>query len=104
MFVRSGAHQNTLEDLPIIVANTLIGGVTHPVVAAALCGTWVFSRILYTIGYSTGDPAKVRTRFATLDKRLTVGHSVTGWAVLRLVPCASSVSLRPVSSTFPPVH
>ena len=27
--------------------------------AASLCGTWVFCRILYTIGYASGDPKKV---------------------------------------------
>ncbi|KAL1951136.1 hypothetical protein VTO73DRAFT_285 [Trametes versicolor] len=52
------AHQNTLEAMPIVVGSTLIAGLTYPVAAAALCGTWVFSRIIYSIGYSTGDPKK----------------------------------------------
>ncbi|KAI0639979.1 membrane-associated proteins in eicosanoid and glutathione metabolism [Trametes polyzona] len=52
------AHQNTLELWPIVVGGTLIAGLRYPVVAASLCGTWVLSRIIYTIGYSTGDPKK----------------------------------------------
>ncbi|KAI0714978.1 membrane-associated proteins in eicosanoid and glutathione metabolism [Earliella scabrosa] len=52
------AHQNTLEVWPLITSTTLIAGLTQPVVAASLCGTWVFCRILYTIGYSTGEPKK----------------------------------------------
>ncbi|KAI0800702.1 membrane-associated proteins in eicosanoid and glutathione metabolism [Fomes fomentarius] len=52
------AHQNTLEVLPVVIGSTLISGVTLPKTAAAICGTWVFFRVLYTIGYSTGDPKK----------------------------------------------
>ncbi|KAI0363743.1 membrane-associated proteins in eicosanoid and glutathione metabolism [Pilatotrama ljubarskyi] len=52
------AHQNTLEQLPIILGSTVIGGLTYPVLAASLCGLWTFARIFYTIGYSTGDPKK----------------------------------------------
>ncbi|KAI0756330.1 membrane-associated proteins in eicosanoid and glutathione metabolism [Daedaleopsis nitida] len=52
------AHQNTLEALPVMISGTLITGLTYPIVAASLCGGWVFARILYTIGYSTGDPKK----------------------------------------------
>ena len=62
----TGAHQNTLEVAPIIIGSTLIAGLAHPVAAAALCGTWAVSRILYTIGYSTGDPKKVGLRWRTL--------------------------------------
>ncbi|KAI0361007.1 membrane-associated proteins in eicosanoid and glutathione metabolism [Trametes cingulata] len=52
------AHQNTLEQLPIVVGSTLIGGLSYPVLAASLCGVWTLTRIAYSIGYSTGDPKK----------------------------------------------
>ncbi|KAI8995290.1 membrane-associated proteins in eicosanoid and glutathione metabolism [Trametes punicea] len=52
------AHQNTLEVAPIIIGSTLIAGFSYPVAAAALCGAWTISRIVYSIGYSTGDPKK----------------------------------------------
>ncbi|PIL31423.1 hypothetical protein GSI_06124 [Ganoderma sinense ZZ0214-1] len=52
------AHQNTLETIPMILTSTLITGLKYPVLAASLCGAWTFSRIFYTIGYSSGDPKK----------------------------------------------
>ncbi|KAF8551108.1 membrane-associated proteins in eicosanoid and glutathione metabolism [Imleria badia] len=52
------AHQNTLEHMPIILITTLVSGVKHPVLAASACAFWVFTRVLYTIGYTTGDAAK----------------------------------------------
>jgi glutathione S-transferase len=58
--VSVGAHQNTLEYLPQVIVSTFIVGLKYPYLAAAVCGTWTVSRLLYTIGYSTGDPKKVR--------------------------------------------
>ncbi|KAI0639978.1 membrane-associated proteins in eicosanoid and glutathione metabolism [Trametes polyzona] len=52
------AHQNTLEVVPIVIGSTLIAGLTYPIAAASLCGSWLLSRIVYSIGYSTGDPKK----------------------------------------------
>ncbi|CCL98078.1 uncharacterized protein FIBRA_00072 [Fibroporia radiculosa] len=52
------AHQNTLENLPSVLASTAILSLRHPLVAASICGIWSFSRVLYTIGYSTGNPAR----------------------------------------------
>jgi len=40
---------------------TSITAIKYPVHAAVACGLWSFSRILYTIGYITGEPKK-RTR------------------------------------------
>ena len=74
------AHQNTLEHMPIILVTcvtlpvkgfgadgcvndrTLVSGTKCPVFAASACAFWVFTRILYTIGYTTGDVDKVRWR------------------------------------------
>ncbi|EKM48317.1 uncharacterized protein PHACADRAFT_49759, partial [Phanerochaete carnosa HHB-10118-sp] len=52
------AHQNTLESLPQLISATLIVGLKYPYFAAAACGTWTVARLLYTIGYSSGDPKK----------------------------------------------
>ncbi|KAJ7175001.1 hypothetical protein C8R43DRAFT_596392 [Mycena crocata] len=52
------AHQNTLESLPLIYMMTGVLSVKNPVLAASGLGLWVVSRIAYTIGYTTGDPAK----------------------------------------------
>jgi glutathione S-transferase len=55
------AHQNTLEAIPFVLITTLITALKYPVPAAAACGLWSFSRIIYTLGYTTGEPKK-RTR------------------------------------------
>ncbi|KDQ63337.1 hypothetical protein JAAARDRAFT_29357 [Jaapia argillacea MUCL 33604] len=55
------AHQNTLENMPMVLVNTLIMGLKFPVAAASICGLWTLTRVMYTLGYSTGDPQK---RFA----------------------------------------
>ena len=45
--------------LPVVLAGTLISGLKYPIATAALGGLWFVSRIVYTIGYTTGDPKKV---------------------------------------------
>ncbi|KAI0073935.1 membrane-associated proteins in eicosanoid and glutathione metabolism [Panus rudis PR-1116 ss-1] len=56
------AHQNTLEYLPAILVSTVVTATKWPILAAAFCGSWVFARIIYTQGYSTGGPDK-RNKF-----------------------------------------
>jgi len=55
------AHQNTLEYLPMIAICTLVSATKWPIVAASGLGLWTFARLLYTIGYTSGDPAKRNT-------------------------------------------
>ncbi|TFY58965.1 hypothetical protein EVJ58_g6073 [Rhodofomes roseus] len=55
-----GAAYNTIEHLPVVITSTIITSVKYPVLAAMLCGIWSLCRFVYTIGYSTGDPLKVR--------------------------------------------
>ncbi|THH18551.1 hypothetical protein EW146_g2459 [Bondarzewia mesenterica] len=52
------AHQNTLENMPVILTTTLITSLKYPKFAAAACGIWAFSRVFYTLGYATGDTKK----------------------------------------------
>ncbi|GLB35951.1 putative MAPEG family protein [Lyophyllum shimeji] len=52
------AHQNTLENIPIVYVTTVLTGLKYPILAATACGIWSVSRIAYTRGYLTGDPAK----------------------------------------------
>lgn len=52
------AHQNTLEYLPIILPSTLVVACKYPIIAASCLGAWTFARFLYTVNYSSGDPAK----------------------------------------------
>ncbi|KAI0294982.1 hypothetical protein BC826DRAFT_909579, partial [Russula brevipes] len=53
------AHQNTLENVPVVVLATLVSGIRYPISAAAACGLWSFARLIYTVRYGTGDPRKV---------------------------------------------
>ncbi|KAI9509532.1 hypothetical protein F5148DRAFT_746532 [Russula earlei] len=53
------AHQNTLENGPVIVITTLIGGLRYPILAAAVCALWSLTRVVYTVRYSSGEPRKV---------------------------------------------
>ncbi|KAF9477514.1 membrane-associated proteins in eicosanoid and glutathione metabolism [Pholiota conissans] len=52
------AHQNTLENIPIVYTATLVAGLKYPVFAAASLAFWSLSRVSYTRGYITGDPKK----------------------------------------------
>ncbi|KAG6919877.1 hypothetical protein DXG01_015585 [Tephrocybe rancida] len=80
------AHQNTLENLPIIYATTLLAGLKYPIVAASACATWSVARIFYTRGYLTGDPKKrtnplslfgsISVLGLILTSTYTVGHAV----------------------------
>ncbi|CAE6522686.1 unnamed protein product [Rhizoctonia solani] len=56
------AHQNTLEWLPHVLFFTAFLGLRRPILAASLGGLWSASRVLYTIGYASGDPKKRNTR------------------------------------------
>ncbi|KAG0000399.1 Microsomal glutathione S-transferase 3 [Entomortierella chlamydospora] len=51
-------HQNTLEGFTTYMASLLIAGIQYPTAAAGLGLVWCAGRILYSMGYSSGDPAK----------------------------------------------
>ena len=52
------AHQNTLENLPQFFFLLTMGGFSSPRLAAIGGWVWVAGRVVYALGYSTGDPAK----------------------------------------------
>ncbi|EAU92744.2 hypothetical protein CC1G_01789 [Coprinopsis cinerea okayama7 len=52
------AHQNTLENLPLVYVTTILTGLYHPKLAALACTSWSIGRVAYTNGYVTGDPSK----------------------------------------------
>ncbi len=51
-------HQNTLEQLPFAIPAMLLGGLRHPCYAGIFGGVFVFARVIYSLGYYTGDPSK----------------------------------------------
>ncbi|KAK7019910.1 hypothetical protein R3P38DRAFT_3198328 [Favolaschia claudopus] len=52
------AHANTLENIPTVYLMTILVGIKAPVVAASALGAWVVSRIAFTNGYASGNPAQ----------------------------------------------
>ncbi|KAF8521839.1 hypothetical protein JB92DRAFT_1766108 [Gautieria morchelliformis] len=61
------AHVNTMEFIPKILFTLVVGGLKYPTVAASFGAVWLIGRIVYTLGYSTGDPGKrYRGRFNQL--------------------------------------
>eukprot|EP00922_Rhytidocystis_sp_ex-Travisia-forbesii_P071826 GHVS01107181.1.p1 GENE.GHVS01107181.1~~GHVS01107181.1.p1 ORF type:complete len:179 (-),score=2.40 GHVS01107181.1:208-744(-) len=50
------AHQNTLELFPAVASSILLGGLAHPIWAAAGGLIWIISRICHALGYYTGKP------------------------------------------------
>ncbi|KAJ8586543.1 membrane-associated proteins in eicosanoid and glutathione metabolism, partial [Rhizopogon salebrosus TDB-379] len=72
------AHQNTLESIPLVFISTVVAGLKYPVLAAAMCGAYSFARIIYTIGYKSGQP-----------KRRTLGALGSNFAVVGLISVAT---------------
>ncbi len=52
------AHQNTLEQLPFYFAMLFAGGVRHPLVASSAGAAFLLGRVVYSMGYYTGQPEK----------------------------------------------
>lgn len=71
------AHQNTLESIPPLYVSALITALKYPIPAAVGLGLWSVSRIAYTAGYTSGDPAKRNTRGAWLGSLSTFGFLLT---------------------------
>ncbi|KAM3294557.1 hypothetical protein ACQJBY_037450 [Aegilops geniculata] len=47
-------HQNSIEMMPLFFATLLLGGLQHPVIAAALGLLYTVARFFYFKGYATG--------------------------------------------------
>merc|ERR1711990_431884 len=59
------AHQNTLENVAQFLALLLMGGVSHPCLAAGCGAAWVVGRVIYSLGYYTGEPKNRMPGFLT---------------------------------------
>ncbi|PPQ96358.1 hypothetical protein CVT26_005045, partial [Gymnopilus dilepis] len=52
------AHQNTLENIPILYPTALVSGLLYPIPTAIATALWTVGRISYTFGYVSGEPKK----------------------------------------------
>ncbi|KAL8284244.1 hypothetical protein RQP46_004993 [Phenoliferia psychrophenolica] len=52
------AHANCLEELPWFLFALLYTGIEYPTLAAGSGAFWVLGRIIYTLGYVSGNPKK----------------------------------------------
>eukprot|EP00850_Spirogloea_muscicola_P018541 SM000171S03230 [mRNA] locus=s171:103368:104883:+ [translate_table: standard] len=52
------AHQNTMESYPAFIAMLLLSGLAYPVTAAVFGTVWIIGRLVYSMGYYSGDPQK----------------------------------------------
>ncbi len=50
--------QNTLELLPFFLPNLLLAGLRHPCYAGIFGAVFIVGRVVYSLGYYTGDPSK----------------------------------------------
>ncbi|KAI9026433.1 hypothetical protein CLU79DRAFT_741740 [Phycomyces nitens] len=78
------AHQNTLESFPIFMTLLLIGGISHPIVAASSGTVWLIGRFIYAKGYSSGQPDK-RIPGATAQLSLLANLAASVHTVYRLI-------------------
>jgi glutathione S-transferase len=70
------AHQNTLENLPLFLVMQLLLAQAYPLTAAVLGFFWGVGRIMYGLGYATGDPSK-RTPGSAISNLVQIGTLVT---------------------------
>ena len=121
-----GAHANTLENVPGAIVlyvyhrtpsslcvsscthgtrSTLLAGLRYPVFAASALGFWSFCRIIYTLGYGTGDPKKRLigselsgvTLFGTYRRKLRLYLDVE--LILHRQPCLAAPGRSRTTST-----
>ena len=76
--------------MPHALFTILFSGLRYPTLATALGSLMVFGRFIYTMGYATGDPAKVCSLFSLQDVGLT---ALRNSAIVEVsMPSACSVS------------
>jgi len=71
------SHQNTLENIPTFMFLLTTAGFSHPKVSAAAGWVWIAGRIVYAIGYNTGEPkARVKGAFGYLGLLTLLGCTI----------------------------
>ncbi|KAJ7859585.1 hypothetical protein B0H13DRAFT_2075042 [Mycena leptocephala] len=80
------AHQNTLENLPMLYSMTLITSLKYPVLAASALGLWSLARVGYTLGYSSGNPKKRTNALSIFHYPIALGLLISStYTVVQLI-------------------
>ncbi|PPQ78571.1 hypothetical protein CVT25_011782 [Psilocybe cyanescens] len=83
------AHQNTMEQLPLVIFGGGISALKYPIPVAAAILMWTVARVFYTRGYITGDPQKRNSLIYLCGQLSAVGMLLTsvyvtgGWMLAR---------------------
>ena len=78
------AHANFIEHQPSVLTTLLIAGLRYPLISAAMGASWIFFRILYTIGYTLPGKEAGRGRYrgilhSAAEYSLTVMAGMVGY-------------------------
>lgn len=72
------AHQHALENHPTFLLMLMVGGLQYPKCAAAFGHVYILGRVLFALGYYTGDPEKrSRGAFYHIAELLLLGCTVS---------------------------
>lgn len=66
------ASMNFTEHIPLFVIASAVAGLEYPKITAGLTVWYAFTRVIYQMGYSTGDPEKRHAELAYLPYAGTV--------------------------------
>ena len=53
------AHQNTLENIPLLLALLLFGSLGFPAISAGAGFLWIISRVFYAVGYYAAPKSRI---------------------------------------------
>lgn len=75
---------NTTENASYLLVTLLWSGLRYPQTAAALGFAWVFGRVLYTIGYTSGEPKNRNWGFFGSIAYMALG-GLSAWSAIQLI-------------------
>jgi glutathione S-transferase len=87
------SHQNFSENYASVMIGMILGGLKHPVVAAVGGLVWLVGRVVYALGYQTGNP-KLRARGF---------FGYFGLLAILITMISAGISMIPFSAALGPV-
>ncbi|XP_013386974.1 microsomal glutathione S-transferase 3-like [Lingula anatina] len=71
------SHQNFLENYPPFLMLLFLGGLQYPKISAGMGTVYLVGRIVYALGYNTGDPDKrKRGGFLHIAEMVMLGSTI----------------------------